>query len=308
MVDLPVGVLGTTGPFSPLSGRFHLGIAAKEMLRIAMVIICVVQHLQNTSFPAESPHNSLGTDLVDLQGVSRGEGVSAGPGEVFEEPRESPCCLGEVTACGWIAMPGVSGCLRLASGKWSPMFPRCGPVLSCAVLSSAVLPSSVLSHAALTLYVVSCVSTDVIFVSFCFCCFPLSVLSLCLSVCLVFFLSVFVFCSRPCFEHLSTVQACTRTQMTALCVQSLLSRPLYPSFHCMCIILKGLGSLQKLAQEAEHRHGQLPSGQLHTRATSALLGNRGSQRSCVPALTSPKRSRFFAPCTLWCSSCVPTVP
>ena len=35
MVDLPVGVLGTRGPFSPLSGRFHLGIAAKEKLRIA---------------------------------------------------------------------------------------------------------------------------------------------------------------------------------------------------------------------------------------------------------------------------------
>ena len=131
--------------------------------------------------------------------------------------------------------------------------------------------------------------------------FPLSVLSLCLSVCLDFFLSVFVFCPRPCFEHLSTVQACTRTQMTALCVQSVLSRPLYPSFHCMCIIVKGLG-------RAGHRYGQLPSSQLHTRATSALLGNRGSQRPCVPALASPKRSRFVAPFSLWCSHCVPTVP
>ena len=89
MVDLPVGVLGTRGPFSPLSGRFHLGIAAKEMLRIAMVIICVVQHLHNTNFPAETPRSSLGTDLVDLQGGSWGEGVPAGLGKVFEEPRVS---------------------------------------------------------------------------------------------------------------------------------------------------------------------------------------------------------------------------
>ena len=66
MVDLPVGVLGTRGPFSPLSGRFHLGIAAKEMLRTAMVIICVVQHLHNTNFPAEKPNSSLRTGLVDL--------------------------------------------------------------------------------------------------------------------------------------------------------------------------------------------------------------------------------------------------
>ena len=73
MVDLPVGVLGTRGPFSPLSERFHLRIAAKEKLRTAMVIICVVRDLHDTNFPEESPHSSLGTDLVDLQGESKGK-------------------------------------------------------------------------------------------------------------------------------------------------------------------------------------------------------------------------------------------
>ena len=71
MVDLPVGVLGTRGPFSPPSGRFHLGIASKK-LRTAMVKICVVKDLHNTNFPAEIPHSSLGTDLVDLQSGSGG--------------------------------------------------------------------------------------------------------------------------------------------------------------------------------------------------------------------------------------------
>ena len=41
-------------------------------------------------------------------------------------------------------MPGVPGCLRLASGKWSPVFPKCGPVLfypvrSCPLRSCPVL-------------------------------------------------------------------------------------------------------------------------------------------------------------------------
>ena len=126
-----------------------------------------------------------------------------------------------------------------------------GPVLSCAVLSSDVLPSSVLSYAALTLYVVSCVSTDVIFVFFQFLLllFP-SLRVVALSLCLSRLLSVFVFCPRPCFEHLSTVQTCTPTPRAALYEQSDLSRPLYPCYHHMCIIAKGLG-------RAGHRCGHL---------------------------------------------------
>ena len=61
MVDLPVGVLGTRGSFSPLLERFHLKIAAKEKLRTAMVIMCVVKDLHNTSF-----HQRTLTALLEL--------------------------------------------------------------------------------------------------------------------------------------------------------------------------------------------------------------------------------------------------
>ena len=156
-------------------------------------------------------------------------------------------------------MPGVSGCLRLASGKWSPMFPRCGPVLFYPVRSCPLMSCPVLScpMPALTLYVVSCVSTDVIFVFFQFLLllFP-SFRVVALSLCLVFFPSVFVFpfctgsgsnfhfCPRPCFEHLSKVQneglhlTCSPTSraQSTLVPTACLSSP------------NGLGSLHRLAQ------------------------------------------------------------
>ena len=140
--------------------------------------------------------------------------------------------------------------------------------------------------------------------SVCFCCCPsFSVVPL--SLCLVFFLSVFVllFCKRsgsdvhffprPCFENSSTVHRHKGLHFTC----SPTSRAHFTLLSTVCIIAKGLGSLQKLAQAAEHRYGQLPDSQLHTRTTSALLGNRWSQRPCVPALASPNRSFF---CTLFC--------
>ena len=49
------------------------------------------------------------------------------------------------------------------------------------------------------------------------------------------------------------------------------------------------------------------TSQVDAGATPASRGNRKSQRPCVPPLAFPNRS-FFAPCSLWCSHCVPTVP
>ena len=120
------------------------------------------------------------------------------------------------------------------------MFPRCGPVLfypvrSCPLMSCPVQSCPMPLSPCMSCHVFPRTSFSYSF-SFCFCCFPLSVLSLCLSVCLVFFLSVFVFCPPPCFEHLSTVQACTRTQMTALCVQSVYhSRAHFTLLSTVCV-------------------------------------------------------------------------
>ena len=200
-------------------------------------------------------------------------------------------------------MPGVPGCLQLTSGKWSPVFPKCGPVLFYPVRSCPMMSCPVLScpFSALTWYVVSCVFIDVcfVFLQFLLVLFPYFSVDT-FSVCLVFSQSVFVFlfykwsgshvhfCPRPCFEHLSTVQACIQTQRTALYVRSVFSRPL-------CFVAKGLGSLQKLAQAAEHRYGQLPNSQLHTRATSALLGNRKSQRAMRPCPCLSESLLLFHP-------------
>ena len=120
MMDLPVGVLRTRGNFSPLSGRFHLRIAAKEKLRTAMVIICVVKDLHNTNFAAESPHSSLGTDLVDLQGGSRGEEVSAKLGEVFGKPPQS-------LRVAWVTSLLVAGLEKVvACNAWCEWLPAAG--------------------------------------------------------------------------------------------------------------------------------------------------------------------------------------
>ena len=78
-----------------------------------MVLICVVKDLHNTNFPAETPRSSLGTDLVDLQ---NGSGGFQQDWRRSSKSLESPCCLGEVTACGWIEK--VVACN--AWGKWLP--------------------------------------------------------------------------------------------------------------------------------------------------------------------------------------------
>ena len=85
-----------------------------------MVIICGVQHLHNTSFPAESPNSSLRTDLVDLQGGSGGEGGSAGLGEVFGEPPES-------LRVAWVTSLLVTRLEKVvACNAWGTWFPAAG--------------------------------------------------------------------------------------------------------------------------------------------------------------------------------------
>ena len=186
----------------------------------------------------------------------------------------------------------VSGCLRLASGKWSPVFPSvvrscsilCGPVLCCPAQCCPVLSRS------LQVCRVLCFFKDVIFEFLQFLLllvpsFPVVPLSVCLPSVFVFpfytgYGSNFHFCPRPCFEHLSTVQTCTPKQRTTHCAFRALAPalPLFPPH-----VSHRLGSLQKLAQ-AVQRYGQLRDKQLHRGAIRALRGNRRSQRPSVPPL------------------------
>ena len=171
--------------------------------------------------------------------------------------------MGDVTACGldwkkWLpALPGVNGCLRLASSKWSPMFPRCGPVLfypvrSCPLMSCPVLSCPMPLSPGMSCLVFSWMSFSFSYSS-CFCCFPLSLfslLSLCLSRLLVFFSS---FCLYSCFRSTrcrGLTFTSVRVLVSSTCrqsrlahrsnephtVHSVLSRPLYPCSHRMCII------------------------------------------------------------------------
>ena len=65
------------------------------------------------------------------------------------------------------------------------------------------------------------------------------------------------FCPRPRSEHVSTGQAShPPTRGTRLCVSSVLSCPLWPCTHRMCVIAKRLGSLHWLAHAARHGHFQ----------------------------------------------------
>ena len=214
-------------------------------------------------------------------------------------------------------MPGVSGCLRLASGKWSPVFPRCGPVLFCPVQSCPLMSCPVLSCPMPLSPGMSCLVffKDVIFVFFQFLLllFP-SFLVVPLSVCLVFFPSVFVFpfctgsgsnfhfCPRPCFEHLSKAQnkgvhlTCSPTSrahstlVSTACVSSPMDWAVSRSSHKQNndVANYGIGSC---TEEPSGRPGETAG------------------HSAPASLPLPFRiDLFFAPCSLWCSHCVPTVP
>ena len=62
-------------------------------------------------------------------------------------------------------------------------------------------------------------------------------------------------CPRPCFEHQSMGEACNPpTQRTTPTVWSVLSCPLWPCYHRMCVMAKGLDSHRWLAHAAGHRH------------------------------------------------------
>ena len=92
------------------------------------------------------------------------------------------------------------------------------------------------------------------------------------SVCLVFFLSVFVFCPRPCFEHLSTVHRLKGLHFTC----SPTSRAHFTLVPTVCVSCDP--RIAKWTQEPPRRPGI----------------NRRSQRPCVPPHALPNRS-FLRP-------------
>ena len=158
---------------------------------------------------------------------------------MFVEPPES-------LQGAWVKSLLVAGLEKVVASGCPSDSVACGclldvvqSVLSCAVLSSDVLPNSVLSYAAPTWYVVSffskmSFSNSMSFSysdSVCFCCVHLSLLSLCLSVVLLFCKrsdSNFHFFPRPYFALLLTVHRHKGLHFTCSPTSRAHCTPLFP--------------------------------------------------------------------------------
>ena len=97
-------------------------------------------------------------------------------------------------------------------------------------------------------------------------------------------------CPRPCSStHRSAKPTTERHRGPRNTARSVLSRPLHPCTHRMCVIAKGLGSLQRLAHAAGHgQHSSASTSQRLFCVTCFLTVGHKDQDSEKSAIISPE--------------------